>query len=77
MNLDAQRKYGRTDIAVSVLGFGGNALGNLYDVVEEEAALDTAPAMNLSGTTLRRSTPWATASSLRRYRATALTQMIM
>ena len=39
MNLDEQRKYGRTDLTVSVLGFGGNALGNLYDVVEEEAAL--------------------------------------
>ena len=44
MNLDEQRQYGKTDIAVSILGFGGNVLGNLYDVVEEEAALDTVAA---------------------------------
>ena len=29
MNLDEQRKYGRTGLTVSVFGFGSNALGNL------------------------------------------------
>lgn len=44
MDLDQQRKFGRCDFTVGPLGFGGNALGNLYDVVAEEAAFDAVAA---------------------------------
>lgn len=39
-----KRRIGRTSLQVSVLGFGGNALGNLYEVVEEAAARDAVAA---------------------------------
>ena len=38
------RRIGRTALEVSVLGFGGNALGNLYDLVDEAVARDTVTA---------------------------------
>ncbi len=44
MDLNERRAFGRTEFMVGPLGFGGNALGNLYDVVEEDAALDTVAA---------------------------------
>ena len=46
-----RRRIGRTSLEVSVLGFGGNALGNLYDVVDETAARDTVLAAYESGVT--------------------------
>ena len=49
MDLNERRRYAKTGISVGILGFGGNALGNLYDAVEEEAALDTVAAAYESG----------------------------
>ena len=49
MDLAEQRAYGKTGISAGILGFGGNALGNLYDVVDEAAALDTVAAAYESG----------------------------
>jgi D-threo-aldose 1-dehydrogenase len=46
-----KRRIGRTRLEVSVLGFGGNALGNLYQAVEEGAARDTVLAAHESGVT--------------------------
>ena len=46
-----ERRIGRTSLEVSVLGFGGNALGNLYDVIDEVAARDTVLAAHQSGVT--------------------------
>lgn len=46
-----RRRIGRTSLEVSVLGFGGNALGNLYDVVDETAARDTVLAAAQTGVT--------------------------
>lgn len=43
------RRIGRTSLEVSVLGFGGNALGNLYDVVDETVARDTVAAAWATG----------------------------
>jgi len=43
------RQIGRTSLRVSVLGFGGNALGNLYDVVDEGTARDTVLAAHETG----------------------------
>jgi len=44
-----RRQIGRTTLEVSVLGFGGNALGNLYVAVEEEAARDSVLAAREAG----------------------------
>ena len=46
-----RRRIGQTSLEVSVLGFGGNALGNLYDVVDEAAARDTVLAAHETGVT--------------------------
>lgn len=46
-----RRRIGRTALEVSVLGFGGNALGNLYDVIDEVAARDTVRAAHQTGVT--------------------------
>ena len=45
------RPIGRTSLRVSELGFGGNALGNLYSVIDEAAARDTVLAAHQSGVT--------------------------
>jgi len=45
------RRIGRSSLEVSTLGFGGNALGNLYAVVDEVAARDTVLAAHQSGVT--------------------------
>jgi D-threo-aldose 1-dehydrogenase len=39
-----QRRIGRTSLEVSVLGFGGNALGNLYTAIDEGGARDAVRA---------------------------------
>lgn len=44
MDLDERRRFGRCDFTVGPLGFGGNALGNLYDAVAEEAAFEAVAA---------------------------------
>ena len=36
-----RRRIGRTWLEVSVLKLGGNALGNLYSVIDEPDARDT------------------------------------
>jgi D-threo-aldose 1-dehydrogenase len=46
-----RRRIGRTSLEVSALGFGGNALGNLYDAVDETAARDTVLAAWQTGVT--------------------------
>jgi D-threo-aldose 1-dehydrogenase len=46
-----RRRIGRTSLEVSVLGFGGNALGNLYDVVDEAGARDAVLAAHELGVT--------------------------
>ena len=45
------RRIGRTSLEVSVLGFGGNALGNLYTIVDEAEARDTVLAAHETGVT--------------------------
>jgi D-threo-aldose 1-dehydrogenase len=44
-----RRRIGRTDLEVSVLGFGGNALGNLYSAIDEGVARDAVLAAYESG----------------------------
>jgi D-threo-aldose 1-dehydrogenase len=46
-----RRRIGRTALEVSVLGFGGNALGNLYATVDEAEARDTVIAAHETGVT--------------------------
>ena len=46
-----RRRIGGTSLEISILGFGGNALGNLYDVVDEAAARDTVLAAFETGVT--------------------------
>jgi D-threo-aldose 1-dehydrogenase len=46
-----KRRIGHSSLEVSVLGFGGNALGNLYDVVDEAVARDTVLAAHRTGVT--------------------------
>lgn len=46
-----RRRIGRTSLEVSVLGFGGNALGNLYATVDETEARDTVIAAHETGVT--------------------------
>jgi len=46
-----RRRIGRTLLDVSVLGFGGNALGNLYATVDESEARDTVRAAHETGVT--------------------------
>jgi D-threo-aldose 1-dehydrogenase len=46
-----RRRIGRTALEVSVVGFGGNALGNLYTTVDETAARDTVLAAYETGVT--------------------------
>jgi D-threo-aldose 1-dehydrogenase len=46
-----RRRIGRTSLEVSVLGFGGNALGNLYTIVDEAEARDTVLAAHETGVT--------------------------
>ena len=46
-----KRRIGRTGLEVSVLGFGGNAPGNLYDAVDEAGARDTVLADHQTGVT--------------------------
>jgi D-threo-aldose 1-dehydrogenase len=45
----ARRRLGRTDVYVTVLGFGAAALGNLYAPVSESAASDAVDAALESG----------------------------
>jgi D-threo-aldose 1-dehydrogenase len=49
IRLDELRRIGTSDVEVSPLGFGGNVLGNLYNTVDEDAALDTVAAAYESG----------------------------
>ncbi len=51
MRLHERRRIGCTQLEVSALGFGGNALGNLYAAVEEEAARDSILAARDAGVT--------------------------
>ncbi len=44
-----KRRLGRTGLEVSVLGFGGNALGNLYAEVDEAGARDAVRAAGETG----------------------------
>jgi D-threo-aldose 1-dehydrogenase len=44
MNTGRKRRLGRSAVAVTALGFGGNVLGNLYAAVGEEAARETVAA---------------------------------
>jgi D-threo-aldose 1-dehydrogenase len=44
-----KRRIGGTGLEVSVLGFGGNALGNLYDVIDEGVARDCVLASYQTG----------------------------
>jgi D-threo-aldose 1-dehydrogenase len=46
-----RRRIGRTALEVSVLGFGGNALGNLYAAIDETEARDTVVAAHQTGVT--------------------------
>ena len=43
------RRIGRTSVEVSTLGFGGNALGNLYARIDETEARDTVIAASQTG----------------------------
>lgn len=45
------RRIGRTDLRVSTLGIGGNALGNLYAAIDETGARDTVVAAHQAGAT--------------------------
>ncbi|MBH0238093.1 aldo/keto reductase [Methylobrevis albus] len=45
------RRLGRSAVEVSRLGFGGNALGNLYAVVDDDLARETVDAALESGVT--------------------------
>jgi len=45
------RRIGSTSLEVSALGFGGNALGNLYAEIEDAAARDAVVAAHASGVT--------------------------
>jgi D-threo-aldose 1-dehydrogenase len=49
VDLTQRRSLGRSAIEVTALGFGGNVLGNLYGVVDENAALDTVAAAYETG----------------------------
>jgi D-threo-aldose 1-dehydrogenase len=42
MNRFQQRRIGRTDLQVSVLGLGGAPLGELYERIPPDRALETA-----------------------------------
>ena len=44
-----KRRLGRTSLEVSLLGFGGNALGNLYEVVDERGGRDAVLAAHEGG----------------------------
>ncbi|HKZ92708.1 MAG TPA: aldo/keto reductase [Candidatus Limnocylindrales bacterium] len=44
-----RRRIGRTSLEVTVLGFGGNALGNLYREIDEDEARDTVQAAYETG----------------------------
>ncbi len=46
-----KRRIAGTTLEVSVLGFGGNALGNLYDAIAEGAARDAVLASYQTGVT--------------------------
>src|SRR3546814_5706871 len=49
VDLAQRRPIGRTGLSVTVLGFGGNVLGNLYAPLDEEAALDAVVAAYETG----------------------------
>ena len=44
MDLTQRHRLGRTGVEVTTLGFGGNAIGNLYAELDETAARDTVDA---------------------------------
>lgn len=46
-----RRRIGATSLEVSVLGFGGNALGNLYAEIDESEARDAVRAAHETGVT--------------------------
>jgi D-threo-aldose 1-dehydrogenase len=43
------KRLGRTEVAVSVLGFGGTALGNMYSAMSETSAAQTLQAAYAAG----------------------------
>jgi len=46
------RKLGRTGLDVSILGFGGAPLGDLYDLIDDDTALRAVATAADSGVTL-------------------------
>jgi len=44
-----RRKLGRRDVSLTVLGFGGTAIGNMYHAVDDDAALATLNASHAAG----------------------------
>ncbi|MEM9016385.1 MAG: aldo/keto reductase, partial [Verrucomicrobiota bacterium] len=53
----AHRTLGRTELEVSVIGFGAAPLGDLYAELHEEKAVDAAVAAIDSGVTLLDTSP--------------------
>ncbi|MEZ5855040.1 MAG: aldo/keto reductase [Hyphomicrobiaceae bacterium] len=51
-NAIAKRKLGRTGLDVSVLGFGSAPLGDIYEVLDDQTAIDTVSMAAQSGVTL-------------------------
>ncbi|MFV0295321.1 MAG: aldo/keto reductase [Hyphomicrobiaceae bacterium] len=47
-----RRKLGRTGLEVSVLGFGSAPLGDIYEVLDDQTAIDTVQAAAEAGVTL-------------------------
>jgi D-threo-aldose 1-dehydrogenase len=52
------RVLGRSGISVSVIGFGGAPLGDLYGALDDQAAIDAVAAAHAAGVTLFDTSPW-------------------
>ncbi len=52
------RVLGRSGIAVSVIGFGGAPLGDLYGALDDQAAIDAVSTAHQAGITLFDTSPW-------------------
>src|ERR1035438_9130639 len=49
IDLSQRRRLGRSAVTVSPLGFGGNALSNLYAAVDEAQAIDAVTVSYAAG----------------------------
>ncbi len=44
-----RRKLGRTDVSLTVFGFGGTSLGNMYRAIDDKAAMEALEASHKAG----------------------------